>query len=150
MNNDSDDKHQERHSRPLPTGEPVSGNGTHLVAIDRDGVAVEGGAGGTTSPTEPAELEKEKGEPVTWASLPHRTQLIILTLARLSEPLVQTSLQVSRSLIDMGLLNEWLLICFWDRHICSISSNPSTRASLIPSSQHRLDLWRVALPALNF
>lgn len=38
---------------------------------------------------------KEKEERVTWTSLPHRRQLVILTLARLSEPLVQTSLRVS-------------------------------------------------------
>ncbi|KAK4989206.1 hypothetical protein LTR50_003420 [Elasticomyces elasticus] len=34
-----------------------------------------------------------KPEPVTWRSLPHKSQLLILTLARLSEPLTQTSLQ---------------------------------------------------------
>lgn len=39
--------------------------------------------------------QAENVEPVTWKSLPKRSQLVILTLARLSEPLVQTSLQVS-------------------------------------------------------
>ncbi len=34
---------------------------------------------------------------VTWASLPHKKQLAILTLARFTEPLVATSLQVSRA-----------------------------------------------------
>ncbi|CZR59841.1 related to E.coli tetracycline resistance protein TCR1 [Phialocephala subalpina] len=38
-------------------------------------------------------LRKKKEEPVTWSSLPHKSQLAILTLARLSEPLVQTSLR---------------------------------------------------------
>ena len=38
---------------------------------------------------------KEKKEIVTWSSLPHKSQLAILTVARLSEPLVQTSLRVS-------------------------------------------------------
>lgn len=38
---------------------------------------------------------KKKEEKVTWSSLPHKSQLAILTLARLSEPLVQTSLRVS-------------------------------------------------------
>lgn len=38
-----------------------------------------------------ASLERE--EPVTWSSIPRRDQLILLTLARLSEPLTQTSLQ---------------------------------------------------------
>lgn len=39
-------------------------------------------------------MKKKKEEPVTWSSLPHKSQLLILTLARLSEPLVQTSLRV--------------------------------------------------------
>jgi hypothetical protein len=96
---DSDDEHQKRHSRPLSAGEPASSNGTPLSAIDHGEVAVEGGVG--VDPIEPpVELEKKEDEPVTWASLPHRGQLIILTLARLSEPLVQTSLQVSRSSLD--------------------------------------------------
>ncbi len=38
---------------------------------------------------------KVKKETVTWSSLPHKRQLAILTVARLSEPLVQTSLRVS-------------------------------------------------------
>lgn len=37
---------------------------------------------------------KKKDENVTWSSLPHKSQLAILTIARLSEPLVQTSLRV--------------------------------------------------------
>lgn len=39
--------------------------------------------------------EPEKEGPVAWSSLPHKRQLAILTCARLSEPLVQTSLRVS-------------------------------------------------------
>jgi hypothetical protein len=38
-------------------------------------------------------VEKEKL--VSWMSLPRKSQLAILTLARLSEPLVQSSLRVS-------------------------------------------------------
>ncbi|CAD6444654.1 6ad748d0-e784-45cb-8bc6-8d9bdf14791b [Sclerotinia trifoliorum] len=37
--------------------------------------------------------EPEKEGPVAWSSLPHKRQLAILTCARLSEPLVQTSLR---------------------------------------------------------
>jgi hypothetical protein len=40
--------------------------------------------------TEQTEAAKEK--PVTWLSLPRKDQLAVLTLARLSEPLTQTSL----------------------------------------------------------
>jgi len=43
----------------------------------------------------PSEAEKSKEELVTWRSLPHKGQLAVLTMARLSEPLVQTSLQVN-------------------------------------------------------
>jgi hypothetical protein len=37
--------------------------------------------------------EKKREEVITWMSLPHKKQLAVLTLARLSEPLVQSSLQ---------------------------------------------------------
>lgn len=37
----------------------------------------------------------EKEGPVAWSSLPHKRQLIILTCARFSEPLVRTSVRVS-------------------------------------------------------
>jgi hypothetical protein len=38
--------------------------------------------------------EDKRGESVTWMSLPHKRQLSILVAARLSEPLVQSSLRV--------------------------------------------------------
>lgn len=38
-------------------------------------------------------LRDEKAKPVSWSQLPKKGQLTILTLARLSEPLTQTSLQ---------------------------------------------------------
>ncbi|GIJ82202.1 hypothetical protein Asppvi_000708 [Aspergillus pseudoviridinutans] len=38
-------------------------------------------------------IDSQNEKPVTWASLPKRGQLAILTFARLSEPLTQTSLQ---------------------------------------------------------
>ncbi|KAJ5175153.1 uncharacterized protein N7482_001030 [Penicillium canariense] len=37
--------------------------------------------------------ESQKEKPVTWSSLPKKGQLALLTMARLSEPLTQTSLQ---------------------------------------------------------
>lgn len=48
------------------------------------------------SDVEPAPQQDEK-KPVAWSDLPRKDQLIIITIARLSEPLVQTSLQVSYS-----------------------------------------------------
>lgn len=41
----------------------------------------------------PLERQEKTKEVVTWMSLPHKRQLAVLTAARLSEPLVQTSLQ---------------------------------------------------------
>lgn len=81
-----------RQASPLPSNRPTSNNnGLRLATIDHSNVAAEGGVG----EVENRSLEEnEKDAPVTWMSLPHKRQLIILTLARLSEPLVQTSLQV--------------------------------------------------------
>ncbi|KAJ0160839.1 hypothetical protein CTA2_7219, partial [Colletotrichum tanaceti] len=39
-------------------------------------------------------VKPAKPEPVSWSDLPKKQQLLIITLTRLSEPLVQTSLQV--------------------------------------------------------
>ena len=44
----------------------------------------------SSTPSTPAPPKKEK---VKWKDLPHKDQLVILVLARLAEPLVQTSLQ---------------------------------------------------------
>jgi hypothetical protein len=73
-----------RQSTLLPTTKTTR-NGAQYQAIDQ--VVAEGD--GVSD-----EVVNKKDEPVTWRSLPHRRQLIILTLSRLSEPLVQTSLQV--------------------------------------------------------
>ncbi|RMY15910.1 hypothetical protein D0868_00615 [Hortaea werneckii] len=44
-------------------------------------------------PPTPSQETQAKPVPVSWSSLPKKSQLAILTLARLSEPLTQTSLQ---------------------------------------------------------
>ncbi|KAH7395564.1 major facilitator superfamily domain-containing protein [Cadophora sp. MPI-SDFR-AT-0126] len=82
-------RNPERQLGPLSTGRPANSDGDRLAALDEDEVAAEGGVGRRN----PEVVHNEKEEEVTWRSLPHRRQLIILTLARLSEPLVQTSLQ---------------------------------------------------------
>lgn len=68
--------------------------------------------------------------PVSWRHLPRKDQLIVITLARLSEPLVQTSLQVGSSLvypIPVTKLTLGSRTCF----TCSSGSIPSfpTRSS---------------------
>ena len=45
---------------------------------------------------------KKKKEYVGWRSLPNKSQLAILTVARLAEPLVQTSLRVSSIFIVLS------------------------------------------------
>lgn len=47
----------------------------------------------STTPTAPEAPKKDEKENITWMSLPHKSQLTILTLARLSEPITSTSLQ---------------------------------------------------------
>jgi hypothetical protein len=46
--------------------------------------------------------EEKKDTPVTWMSLPHKRQLAILVAARLSEPLVQSSLRVNYTYCSIG------------------------------------------------
>ena len=65
--------------------------------------------------------EEKKDPPVTWRSLPNKRQLAILVIARLSEPLVQSSLRVS--LLSIFTMLELLLI--WTSRISSTSSSPS-------------------------
>ncbi|KAL1637470.1 hypothetical protein SLS56_000608 [Neofusicoccum ribis] len=62
--------------RQLPSGISTQSGVTQLPLIDED-----------------EQAERAKDKPVTWRSLPRKDQLVILTLARLSEPLTQTSLQ---------------------------------------------------------
>lgn len=51
-------------------------------------------ASSTATPTASDETTTEdEKKPVTWRSLPHKSQLAIITFARFSEPLAQTSLQ---------------------------------------------------------
>jgi hypothetical protein len=68
-----------------------------ITVLRDEDAAPEGGVDDNVAEVELS--EKKVGEKVTWRSLPHRRQLIILTLARLSEPLVQTSLQASTNFL---------------------------------------------------
>jgi MFS family permease len=51
------------------------------------------GSSSTSASSTPSSPEPPKKEKVKWKDLPHKDQLVILVLARLAEPLVQTSLQ---------------------------------------------------------
>lgn len=61
----------------------------NAITIDQDECAT----GGAIDMPHPAPATPVKAGPVSWMSLPRKDQLAILTLARLSEPLTQTSLQ---------------------------------------------------------
>lgn len=90
LSSDSDDDSAEtailngnsRRARPRPA--PVDTNHRRFPSADEDVSDSDHGEG-------PEQPEQEK--PVTWSSLPKKGQLAILTFARLSEPLTQTSLQ---------------------------------------------------------
>ncbi|KAL7799022.1 major facilitator superfamily domain-containing protein [Trichoderma ceciliae] len=45
------------------------------------------------SPTAPSRGRRDSKRPISWSELPRKDQLFIITMARMSEPLVQTSLQ---------------------------------------------------------
>ena len=93
MNASSDDKYPGQQSTTLSIGSNHS-DASQLAVLNYEEAQPEG------VPTVAIEDEK-KEEPVTWRSLPHRSQLIVLTLARLSEPLVGTSLQVNPALLSI-------------------------------------------------
>jgi hypothetical protein len=97
---------------------------------------------GRHSDIEPATQQDEK-KPVTWSDLPRKEQLIIITIARLSEPLVQTSLQVGYSLRETKLQEpqdwmEYSTLHSLPRPIYTTSSNGSIPPPPTRPSQARL------------
>jgi hypothetical protein len=62
-------------------------------AITGNGIDPSSGERPSTSTQSNLPKEREEQQAATWRSLPHKRQLAVLTLARLSEPLVQSSLQ---------------------------------------------------------
>lgn len=62
---------------------------TDALPVEEDERAI----GTAIEPPHPSSRTPQKPQPVSWMSLPRKDQLVILTLARLSEPLTQTSLQ---------------------------------------------------------
>jgi hypothetical protein len=70
---------------------------------------------------------EDRPKVVAWRDLPRKDQLAVITLSRLSEPLVQTSLQVShhRRIWDV---NATYLYLYEPSRTCSISLSGLTRA----------------------
>lgn len=70
--------------------EAAPGDGRHDVIASGQAATV------VRAPAEPrpvSEDQTEKKQTVSWKDLPRKKQLVVITLTRLSEPLVQTSLQ---------------------------------------------------------
>ena len=90
-----EDDNETEASRPLGAEVAVNGRGPgHLPT--HDGVGSGQAAAVAQMPVEPrlvSERQGEKKETVSWKDLPRKKQLIVITLTRLSEPLIQTSLQ---------------------------------------------------------
>jgi hypothetical protein len=89
----NDDTDSDKSSDISPHGNDYDGGSGREVAYDR-----ERRRSFIEEDEDPLQIElpvKKKDKPITWMSLPHKSQLAILTVARLAEPLVQTSLRVS-------------------------------------------------------
>lgn len=103
---DANDQFEPRHGQKHAFNESDSSDGEDVRLLSPDAPAApKSSAGLDALPTDEDErpsnaqhsaepdAPKEKAGPVSWSSLPRKDQLAILTLARLSEPLTQTSLQ---------------------------------------------------------
>ena len=88
--------------------------------------------------------KKEKNNIVTWSNLPHKSQLAILTIARFSEPLVQSSLRVSS--IQIARIATLISTSL----ISSTNSNPLICPSQTLSLLLRLVLCREPLLLRNY
>nr|POF04517.1 putative membrane protein [Quercus suber] len=81
MDESAEDEYLLGHRTSSTRAAPVAAETAHGVAGDE-----------ATAPSALHEAPVESSKPVTWSSLPRKGQLAILTCARLSEPLTQTSL----------------------------------------------------------
>lgn len=63
-------------------------------SLDAESVSSYAENGPLSPTTAPPVSQNESKRPVPWSELPRKDQLFIITMARMSEPLVQTSLQV--------------------------------------------------------
>ncbi|UKZ46454.1 hypothetical protein TrVGV298_000657 [Trichoderma virens] len=75
------------------SGDEITINTQLRSSIDRHPVSSHEEDSAPPSPTTPSEGGSNSKRPVAWSELPRKDQLFIITMARMSEPLVQTSLQ---------------------------------------------------------
>lgn len=79
--------HGTDYNQPSPRSEPAHDRARRRSFIEQDEESLQ-------LDVRPKKVKKAV---VTWSSLPHKHQLAILTIARFSEPLVQSSLRVGSS-----------------------------------------------------
>lgn len=89
--NDDEEGHDDGGERDRLLNQDTIGHGPQEDTLPIDEDERPANAEVLTARGQPANKEKDK--PVSWSSLPRKDQLFILTMARLSEPLTQTSLQ---------------------------------------------------------
>lgn len=95
---ESDDSHPTlRHSRYTSpaAADAVPFLGSNEGYLHRSGRSTASATDAAPPSLRPAAKGDKRPDHVGWRDLPQKRQLIVITLARLSEPLVQTSLQVS-------------------------------------------------------
>ncbi|KAK3394865.1 hypothetical protein B0H63DRAFT_60622 [Podospora didyma] len=80
-------QHQHEHRHSYPNTQRVTPRLEHFLSIPSMGAQ-----GSLDSPCK--QNARGDAKTVSWKDLPRKDQLVVITLARLSEPLVQTSLQV--------------------------------------------------------
>ncbi|KAH8170603.1 major facilitator superfamily protein [Sarocladium implicatum] len=91
MRHDAIDSTDQNERQGLTAGEQGGRQGRDVVTSTENALAAAEAA--NLDEEEGAASQAAKSKPIAWRDLPRRDQLLILTLARLSEPLTQTSLQ---------------------------------------------------------
>ncbi len=87
-------RHGKSDSDEHEPGDEITVNAQLRSSIDRDSVSSHEEDDALPSPIASSEAQSDSRRPVAWSELPRKDQLFIITMARMSEPLVQTSLQV--------------------------------------------------------
>lgn len=92
LSTDSDERHDNIDTVTYHDSSPQVLDTSPLIANHRRFPSIDSDLGTSDNESENSHRNEELEKPVTWSSLPNKGQLAILTFARLSEPLTQTSL----------------------------------------------------------
>ncbi|KAH6609613.1 major facilitator superfamily transporter [Trichoderma cornu-damae] len=86
-------RHTEYNGDQDEPGNEIAINAHFRGSLDRDSISSRGQDSPSPSPTAASDSQSDGKRPISWSELPRKDQLFIITMARMSEPLVQTSLQ---------------------------------------------------------